>query len=65
MPSTPRTYTAISTLGADGRPAHFITAQPVGAVVIQQFGTRPERFLLTDVQLADGSFVAEPLDRYL
>jgi hypothetical protein len=57
-----RRYTLLRTTGPDGIPAQYATTRPTGTVIACRVNGHPQRFELTDVPLADGTFVAEPLD---
>ncbi|MFJ8828106.1 hypothetical protein ACIREE_41095 [Streptomyces sp. NPDC102467] len=57
-----RRYTLLRATGPDGIPAQYATTRPTGSVIVQRVNGHPQRFELTDVPLADGTFVAEPLD---
>jgi hypothetical protein len=41
------------------------STRPVGAVITHVVGGRTGRFELTGVRLYDGTYAAEPLDRYI
>ncbi|MFF0448097.1 hypothetical protein ACFYT4_17090 [Streptomyces sp. NPDC004609] len=61
---TVRRYTLLGTTGRDGGPIQVISTRPVGTFLIWPVGRQQERFELTDVRLYDGTFAAEPVDRY-
>ncbi|MFB6514155.1 hypothetical protein ACFCW4_06825 [Streptomyces virginiae] len=60
-----RRYTLLSTAGPDGNPVYHLSTLPVGTVVARDINGRRERFKLTDAQLPDRTFAAEPIDRYV
>ncbi|MFE6770133.1 hypothetical protein ACFVFD_14325 [Streptomyces fimicarius] len=58
-----RCYTLLRTAGAHGSPEQYETTWPTGTVITHRVdGGHPRRFELTDVQLGDGTYAAEPLD---
>ncbi|MEU0283276.1 hypothetical protein [Streptomyces sp. NPDC006195] len=57
-------YTLLGTSTDDGSPVQLTSTRPPGTVVTWLTGGYRERFELTDVQLYDGTFAAEPVDRY-
>ncbi|MFI1285212.1 hypothetical protein ACH4U5_31410 [Streptomyces sp. NPDC020858] len=59
-----RRYTLLGTRAADGHPEQVVSSRPAGTVVSQRGPGRRQRFELTDAILADGTYAAEPLDRY-
>ncbi|MFF2438857.1 hypothetical protein ACFVU4_32680 [Streptomyces sp. NPDC058107] len=63
--TTLRRYTLLGITTGDGTPTHLLSTRPAGSIVAHQVDGRTERFELTDVPLYDGTFAAEPLDRYL
>ncbi|WP_331734460.1 MULTISPECIES: hypothetical protein [unclassified Streptomyces] len=54
----------LGTLTEDGSPIQLASTRTAGAVIVWPVGDRQERFEFTDVQLYDGTFTAEPTDRY-
>lgn len=60
----PRRYRLINCAHTDGTPVSHLTTRPVGTIIWRDVGRGMERFVLTDSQLPDGDFVAEPMDRY-
>ncbi|MFB6825514.1 hypothetical protein ACFCXA_28480 [Streptomyces virginiae] len=60
-----RRYTLLSTVGADGNPLHHFSTLPTGTVISRDTGGQRERFQLTGAVLADGTYAAEPVDRYV
>ncbi|WP_336116544.1 hypothetical protein [Streptomyces sp. PTD9-10] len=63
--NTLRRYTLLNSVDADGNPVLHVTTRRPGTVVTRDVGRGPERFELTDVELPDGTYVAEPMDRYV
>ncbi|MEU6557783.1 hypothetical protein ABZ915_47410 [Streptomyces sp. NPDC046915] len=63
--NTLRRYTLLNSVDADGNPVLHVTTRRPGTVVTRDAGRGPERFELTDVELPDGTYVAEPMDRYV
>ncbi|MFE4547949.1 hypothetical protein [Streptomyces sp. NPDC056785] len=59
-----RKYTLLGTASGDGGAVQVMSTRLAGAILVWPVGDRQERFELTDVQLFDGSFAAEPVDRY-
>ncbi|MER6611184.1 hypothetical protein ABT282_36230 [Streptomyces sp. NPDC000927] len=62
--ATARRYTLLGTLTEDGSPIQLTSTRPAGTVIVWPIGDSRERFELTDVQLYDGTFAAEPVNRY-
>ncbi|MFE7779229.1 hypothetical protein ACFU5O_36250 [Streptomyces sp. NPDC057445] len=60
-----RRYTLLGTVTADGSPAQVTSTRPAGTIITYRVSDCAERFELTDFLLYDGTFAAEPLDRYL
>ncbi|MGW6839124.1 hypothetical protein ACWGCI_37740 [Streptomyces sp. NPDC054949] len=60
-----RKYTLLSTVDADGNPVHHLSTRPTGTVISRDIAGRRERFQLTAALLPDGTFAAEPVDRYV
>ncbi|MFF7734964.1 hypothetical protein [Streptomyces sp. NPDC007984] len=63
--NTLRRYTLLNSVDAGGSPVLHITTRRAGIVIRRDVGHGPERFELTDVQLPDNTYAAEPLDRYV
>ncbi|CBG71165.1 conserved hypothetical protein [Streptomyces scabiei 87.22] len=42
-----------------------LTTRRAGTIIRRDVGRGPERFELTNVQLSDGTYAAEPVDRYV
>lgn len=59
-----RRYTLLGTTANDGCPVQLMSTRPPGTLIIWPGRDRPERFELTGVRLYDGTFAAEPVDRY-
>ncbi|MFI1285208.1 hypothetical protein ACH4U5_31390 [Streptomyces sp. NPDC020858] len=59
-----RRYTLIGTRAPGGHPVQIISTRPVGTVVKHRGPAGPEDFELTNAVLFDGTYAAEPLDRY-
>ncbi|MCX4971044.1 hypothetical protein OHA98_41260 [Streptomyces sp. NBC_00654] len=62
--ATARRYTLLGTLTEDGSPKQLTSTRSAGTVIVWPMGHGQERFELTDVQLYDGTFAAEPATRY-
>ncbi|MFG2630377.1 hypothetical protein [Streptomyces sp. NPDC048473] len=62
--ATVRRYTLLGTSAEDGSPIQLASTRSAGTVIVWPVGARQERFELTDVRLYDGTFAAEPVDRY-
>ncbi|MFM9543995.1 hypothetical protein [Streptomyces turgidiscabies] len=60
-----RRYTLLGSTTADGREAQITSTRLAGSTLLHVVGGRAERFELTDVRLHDGTYAAEPVDRYL
>ncbi|MFJ9683608.1 hypothetical protein ACIRP2_37095 [Streptomyces sp. NPDC101194] len=60
-----RQYTLLNSVDADGNPVLHVTTRCPGTVVTRDVGSGPERFEPTDVELPGGTYVAEPMDRYV
>lgn len=58
-----RRYTLLGTVAADGNPVQHTTTHPAGASVTVNVNGAQEAFELTDVQLEDGTYAAEPVHR--
>jgi hypothetical protein len=63
--NTLRRYTLLNSVDADGIPVLHVTTRGPGTIIRRDVGRGLERFELTDVQLPDGMYVAEPMDRYV
>jgi hypothetical protein len=61
----PRQYTLLNSAAPDGSPVVHLTTRRAGTIIRRDVGRGPERFKLTNVQLADGTYAAEPIDRYV
>ncbi|MER7759135.1 hypothetical protein [Streptomyces sp. NPDC097619] len=61
-----RRYTLLNSVDSAGSPLIHVTTRRAGTVIRREAGgAGAERFELTDVLLPDGTYAAEPLDRYL
>ncbi|MFE4777835.1 hypothetical protein [Streptomyces sp. NPDC056713] len=60
-----RRYTLLNSAAPDGSPVLHLTTRRAGTVIRRDVGRGPERFELTKVQLPDGTYAAEPMDRYV
>ncbi|MFF7641829.1 hypothetical protein [Streptomyces canus] len=58
-------YTLLNSTDLDGNPVLHVTTRRPGTVIRRDVGRGPERFELTKAQLPDGTYVAEPIDRYV
>ncbi|MFC8276635.1 hypothetical protein ACFUJR_29710 [Streptomyces sp. NPDC057271] len=63
--NTLRRYILLNSVDADGNPVLHVTTRRPGTIITRDVGRGPERFELTDVELPDGTYVAEPIDRYV
>ncbi|WP_395575763.1 hypothetical protein [Streptomyces sp. BK79] len=63
-PPRVRHFTLLRTEGADGAPVGYETTRPSGTKIARWVGGRQRLFELTDVQLEDGTYAAEPLDHF-
>ncbi|RPF24724.1 hypothetical protein [Streptomyces sp. TLI_185] len=61
----PRRYTLLNSAAPDGSPIVHLTTRRAGTIIRRDVGRGPERFELTNVQLPDGTYAAEPIDRYV
>ncbi|MEU9662880.1 hypothetical protein [Streptomyces chartreusis] len=60
-----RRYTVLNQADPSGNPIVLSTTYPAGSVVTLDLGTGgTERIRLTDAPLSDGTYAAEPMDRY-
>lgn len=59
-----RRYTLLGTASGEAGAVQVMSTRLAGAILVWPVGDRPVRFELTDAQLFDGSFAAEPVDRY-
>lgn len=57
-----RHFTLLRTEGADGTPVRHETTRPTGTKITRWVEGRQRLYELTDVQLEDGTYAAEPLD---
>lgn len=60
-----RRYTLLNSADSDGNPVLHVTTRRAGTVIRRDVGRGPERFELTNTPMGDGTYVAEPLDRYV
>ncbi|CAM5680294.1 hypothetical protein SAVIM338S_07308 [Streptomyces avidinii] len=65
VPPQVRRYTLLGTLAPDGSPAQITSTRPARTAITYRAGGLAERFELTDALLHDGTYAAEPLDRYV
>ncbi|MFI8952611.1 hypothetical protein ACIGO6_39850 [Streptomyces sp. NPDC053750] len=63
-PPRVRSFTLLRTEGADGTPVRYETTRPTGTKIAPWVGGRQRLFELTDVQLEDGTYAAEPIDHF-
>lgn len=56
-----RQYTVIYSANSEGRPERFASGQPAGSIVLHVIEGRVQRLMLTETQLSDGTFAAQPL----
>ncbi|MGC0387040.1 hypothetical protein [Streptomyces sp. SAI-129] len=61
-PPRVRHFTLLRTESADGAPVRYETTRPTGTKIARWVEGRQRLYELTDVQLEDGSYAAEPLD---
>jgi hypothetical protein len=61
---TARRVTLLGTVTNSGEPVQLTTTRPAGTTITYQTGGLVETFELTDVPLYDGTFAAEPVNRY-
>ncbi|MER6151325.1 hypothetical protein [Streptomyces hirsutus] len=59
-----RHFTLLRTEGADGTPVRYETTRPTGTKITPWVDGRQRLYELTDVQLEDGTYAAEPLDHF-
>ncbi|MFF8681141.1 hypothetical protein ACF07F_24815 [Streptomyces sp. NPDC015237] len=59
-----RRFTLLETTQDNGGTVQITTTRPAGTVITYRSDDLIERFELTDIPLHDGSFAAEPVDRY-
>lgn len=57
----PRQYSVLYSGHSGGHPDRFASRQPAGTVVLHVVEGRVQRLLLTETQLSDGTFAAQPL----
>ncbi|MGW1226605.1 hypothetical protein [Streptomyces sp. NPDC002530] len=60
-----RRYTLLNSSFPDGSPVLHITTRRAGTIIRRDVGRGLERFELTKAQLSDGTYAAEPMDRYI
>ncbi|MFF9870128.1 hypothetical protein ACF1G0_32905 [Streptomyces sp. NPDC013953] len=61
-PPRVRHFTLLRIEGADGSPVRYETTRPSGTKITPWVDGRQRLYELTDVQLEDGTYAAEPLD---
>ncbi|WP_399895903.1 hypothetical protein ACGH7X_40320 [Streptomyces sp. BBFR51] len=61
-PPRVRHFTLLRTEGAGGAPVPYETTRPTGSKITRWVDGRQRLYELTDVQLEDGTYAAEPLD---
>ncbi|WP_326655975.1 hypothetical protein [Streptomyces anthocyanicus] len=61
-PPRVRHFILLRTEGVDGTPVRYETTRPAGTKITPWVDGRQRLFELTDVQLEDGTYAAEPLD---
>jgi hypothetical protein len=61
-PPRVRRFTLLRTESVDGTPVRYETTRPTGTKITPWVDGRQRLYELTDVQLEDGSYAAEPLD---
>ncbi|MBQ0887144.1 hypothetical protein KBZ94_19750 [Streptomyces sp. RM72] len=64
VPPRVRSFTLLRTEGSDGTPVQYETTRPTGTKVTHWVGGRQRLFELTDVQMEDGTYAAEPVDHF-
>ncbi|PNG21891.1 hypothetical protein [Streptomyces cahuitamycinicus] len=66
QPEPPRIrhFTLLRTEAADGTPVRYETTRPTGTKITPWVDGRQRLYELTDVQLEDGTYAAEPLDHF-
>ncbi|MCX4231793.1 hypothetical protein [Streptomyces ortus] len=62
VPPRVRQFTLLRTENSDGSPVQYETTLPTGTTITPWVNGHQRRYTLTDGQLADNSFAAEPLD---
>ncbi|MFF2432535.1 hypothetical protein [Streptomyces mirabilis] len=60
-----RRYTLLNSVDADGNPVLHVTTRRAGTIIRRDVGRGSKRFELTGAQMADGTYVAGPVDRYV
>jgi hypothetical protein len=55
-----RQYTVLYSESPEGRPERFASGQPAGSIVLHLIEGRVQRLVLTETQLSDGTFAAQP-----
>ncbi|RLU80186.1 hypothetical protein CTZ27_35690 [Streptomyces griseocarneus] len=61
-PPRVRHFTLLRTENADGSPVRYETTLPTGTKITPWVGGRQRLYELTNVQLENGTYAAEPLD---
>ncbi|MFF7535382.1 hypothetical protein ACFZB2_41010 [Streptomyces bobili] len=62
VPPRVRQFTLLRTEDSDGSPVRYETTLPTGTTITPWVNGHQRHYTLTDGQLADGTFAAEPLD---
>lgn len=62
VPPRVRQFTLLRTEDSDGSPVRYETTLPTGTTITPWVNGNQRHYTLTDGQLADGTFAAEPLD---
>lgn len=62
--ATIRHFTLLGTTSISGEPVKITTTRQTGTTITYLVHGHTERFELTSAQLHDGTFAAEPIDRY-
>ncbi|MFB6842123.1 hypothetical protein [Streptomyces sp. NPDC056361] len=57
-------FTLLGTTDTNGDPVKLTTTRPAGTTITYRADGGTERFQLTSARLHDGTFAAEPIDRY-
>ncbi|MFW3469915.1 hypothetical protein ACN24M_00135 [Streptomyces microflavus] len=60
-----RRYTLLNSATPEGSPVLHLTTLRAGTIIRRDVGRGMERFELTKVQMPDGTYAAEPMDRYV
>lgn len=61
VPPRVRQFTLLRTEDSDGSPVQYKTTLPTGTTITPWVNGHQRHYILTDGQLADGTFAAEPL----